>query len=253
MADLNLIVSQIRQRLEILYQEIDKMESGGGGSTEDAYTKEQADALFVKKVAGKGLSTNDFTNAYKNQIGTNTTNIANLALDVNSIFEQEGFSATQGSTLPEEITSVLAKHRPFFMNGRIWYFLSEAGGILDYFAIDNNTNGYPELHYARIQESNRNLTVLEAFGTDTTPIENSENFITSGGVYSTKTALETLIAGKASASDLTTEVGARQAADSTLQTAIENKVPLQMGAAIEDPDPDNGVYADLFTLPIGKY
>lgn len=254
MADLNLIVSQIRQRLEILYQEIDRIEgSGGGGSPEDAYTKEQADALFVKKVAGKGLSTNDFTNAYMNQIGTNTTNIANLALDVNSIFEQEGFTATQGSTLPEEITSVLAKHRPFFMNGRTWYFLSESGGVLDYFAIDNNTNGYPELHYARIQESNRNLTVLEKFGTDTTPIEDSENFITSGGVYSTKAALETLIAGKANASDLTNEVSARQAADTTLQTAIGNRVPLQMGTIIEDPDPDNGVYADLFTLPIGKY
>ena len=183
MADLNLIVSQIRQRLEILYQEIDKIEGGGGSSPEDTYTKEQADALFVKKVAGKGLSTNDFTNAYMNQIGTNTTNIANLALDVNSIFEQEGFSAARGSTLPTEIASVLAKHRPFVMNGRTWYFLSKGGGILDYFAIDNNANGYPEIHYACIQESNRKLTVLESFGTDTTPIQNSENLITSGGVY----------------------------------------------------------------------
>lgn len=84
MADLNLIVSQIRQRLEILYQEIDKIESGGGGSPEDAYTKAQSDALFVKKVAGKGLSTNDFTDAYENQIDTNTTNITNLTTDVNS-------------------------------------------------------------------------------------------------------------------------------------------------------------------------
>ena len=31
MTDLNLIVSQIRQRLEILYQEIDRLEQGGGG------------------------------------------------------------------------------------------------------------------------------------------------------------------------------------------------------------------------------
>lgn len=183
MTDLNLIVSQIRQRLEILYQEIDRIEGGGGGSPEDTYTKEQADALFVKKVAGKGLSTNDFTDAYKNQIGTNTTNIANLALDVNSIFEQEGFTASQGSTLPANVASVLAKHRPFVMNGRTWYFLSEGGGILDYFAIDNNTSGYPEIHYARIQENNRKLTVLEKFGTDTTPIQNSKNLITSGGIY----------------------------------------------------------------------
>lgn len=33
----------------------------------------------VDKVAGKGLSTNDFTTAYKNQIDTNTSNIGNLS------------------------------------------------------------------------------------------------------------------------------------------------------------------------------
>jgi hypothetical protein len=33
----------------------------------------------VDKVSGKGLSSNDFTNTYKEQIGTNTTNISNLS------------------------------------------------------------------------------------------------------------------------------------------------------------------------------
>lgn len=215
MTDLNLIVSQIRQRLEILYQEIDRIEgSGGGGSPEDAYTKEQADALFVKKVAGKGLSTNDFTNAYMNQIGTNTTNIANLTTDVNSIFTQDGFSAAEGATLPAEMTDVLAKHRPFFMNGRTWYFLSESTGIVDYFSVDNNTTGYPELHYARIQEDNRYLMILESFGTDTTPTEDSDNFITSGGTY----------------------------------TALNSKMPLDVGTGLTTA----GTW-DLFTLPVGKY
>lgn len=221
MADLNLIVSQIRQRLEILYQEIDKIEGGGGVSPDDAYTKEQSDALFVKKVAGKGLSTNDFTNAYKNQIDTNTTNIANLALDVNSIFEQENFTVSEGSVLPSDTASVLAKHRPFIMNGRTWYFLAEGSGVLDYFAIDNNTNGYPEIYYARIQESNRQLMVLESFGTDTTPIQNSNNFITSGGVYEAKTGLETQINTKANQSALTSEITARQTADTNLENYID--------------------------------
>ncbi len=35
MTDLSLIISQIRQRLEILYQEVDRLEAGGGGDTGD--------------------------------------------------------------------------------------------------------------------------------------------------------------------------------------------------------------------------
>lgn len=49
MTDLNLIVSQIRQRLEILYQEIAKLEMGGGVSPDDAYTKAQTDNLLSLK------------------------------------------------------------------------------------------------------------------------------------------------------------------------------------------------------------
>lgn len=181
------LIKQIQQRLEILYQEIDKIEGGGGVSPDDAYTKAQSDALFVRKETGKGLSSNDFTNSYKNQIDTNTTNITNLTNDVNSIFELDGFSATEGSTLPAAIAPILQKHRPFLMNGRTWYYLS-GDSILDYFALDNSTIGYPEIHYARIQQDNRNLMVLESFNTDTTPIEDSQNFITSGGVFSALSA-----------------------------------------------------------------
>ena len=43
----DLIVSQIRQRLEILYQMVDELE--GGGSSGDAYTKAQTDALLDLK------------------------------------------------------------------------------------------------------------------------------------------------------------------------------------------------------------
>lgn len=54
---------------------------------------------------------------------------------------------------------------------------------------------------------------------DTRPTENSTNPVTSGGVYS----------------------------------EIVKRIPDTMGDTIIDPDPDNGVYADIFTLPIGKY
>src|SRR5574344_2265415 len=41
--------------------------------------------LKVDKVTGKGLSTNDFTNTYKTQIDTNTSNIATLNTQVGNI------------------------------------------------------------------------------------------------------------------------------------------------------------------------
>ena len=43
----DLIISQIRQRLEILYQMVDELEGGGGSG--DAYTKAQTDALLDLK------------------------------------------------------------------------------------------------------------------------------------------------------------------------------------------------------------
>lgn len=43
----DLIVSQIRQRLEILYQMVNELEGGGGSG--DSYTKAQTDALLAQK------------------------------------------------------------------------------------------------------------------------------------------------------------------------------------------------------------
>lgn len=50
---------------------LDAIGKGGGVSPDDAYTKAQTDALLdgkVDKVTGKGLSTNDFTDAYKTEL-----------------------------------------------------------------------------------------------------------------------------------------------------------------------------------------
>lgn len=103
----DLVISQIRQRLEILYQMVDELETsgggGGGGGTTDynelthkpsinnvtlsgnrslddiGVSQAISDALTpvqtaisgkVDKVAGKGLSTNDFTNTDKVNLST---------------------------------------------------------------------------------------------------------------------------------------------------------------------------------------
>lgn len=53
-------IGLIKQRLEILYQMVDQLETGGGGSPTDAYTKAQTNALLatkVDKVAGSSLMT----------------------------------------------------------------------------------------------------------------------------------------------------------------------------------------------------
>lgn len=54
-------LSKLKQRLELLYQEVEKLEAeGGGGSGGDSYTKAQTDALLatkVDKVQGSSLMT----------------------------------------------------------------------------------------------------------------------------------------------------------------------------------------------------
>lgn len=53
-------IGLIKQRLEILYQMVESLETGGGGSPTDAYTKAQTDALLagkVDKVQGSSLMT----------------------------------------------------------------------------------------------------------------------------------------------------------------------------------------------------
>ena len=53
-------IGLIKQRLEILWQLVESLETGGGGSPSDAYTKAQTNALLngkVDKVAGSSLMT----------------------------------------------------------------------------------------------------------------------------------------------------------------------------------------------------
>lgn len=68
-------------------------------------------------------------------------------------------------------------------------------------------------------------------------------------------AISAALADKADSSALAEETTARENADTALQTAIDGKVPLGIGTPIQDPDPTATppVYADLFSLPVGKY
>ncbi len=71
---------------DTLGERLDNIEQGAGG---DTYTKAEVDTMLaekVDKVDGKGLSTNDFTNADKAQITTNKNNISTL-LNVKRIYK----------------------------------------------------------------------------------------------------------------------------------------------------------------------
>lgn len=56
------------------------------------------------------------------------------------------------------------------------------------------------------------------------------------------------VADKADATDLAAEVTAREAADTALQTAVDNRLPLTLGTPMLTAET-----WDLFTLPVGKY
>lgn len=78
-ADINVI----NDNMDIIDAKMKEIEDAGGGGAVDAYTKKQTDNLLlnkVDKVDGKGLSTNDFEDGFKNKLngieeGANKTTI----------------------------------------------------------------------------------------------------------------------------------------------------------------------------------
>lgn len=189
-----MIISQLRQRLEILWQLIEGYEGGGGGSG-DAYTKQESDARYVQKVAGKGLSTNDFTDAYKNQISTNATNIGALDSAIDSLFTPSSITISEGGNVDADTLALAALHQPIRLNGKQFYFLGGDQSLVDYFAIDNNGNFVA--YFARIQLSNGQVIILTSIVGSASPEDDGNDLFTTGGAYDLQVALETLISYKA--------------------------------------------------------
>lgn len=202
MQNLDYIVSQIRQRLEILCQQVYEIDPHGGGGTppsEDVYTKEQADAKFVQKIAGKGLSTNDFTNEYLTQIGTNATNIGALDSAIDALFTPSSITVSEGSYLDADTKALAELHQPIKLNGKQFYYLGGSDTV-DYFAIDNNGNLV--VYFARIQLSNGYITILTSIVGSDQPEEDGTDLFTTGGAYLLQGALETLISYKTDVEDV---------------------------------------------------
>ena len=76
-------LAKIKQRLELLYQEVEKLEREGGGSPTDAYTKAQTDALLNTKADKSTTYTKEEVDyEIDSEVGT-----AIAALDVSSTSE----------------------------------------------------------------------------------------------------------------------------------------------------------------------
>ena len=164
----DLIISQIRQRLEILYQMVDELETGGGGG-------------------GGTTNYNDLTNkpSINNQVLTGNKTLGDLGAatpsDITQAFSPSTITLVEGGTFPSGSRSLLTEHKPINVNDDQYYFLEESG--VDYLYGSMPTSGaYPSLSYLRIMKDSYSVEFHNT-EIDTVPTEDSTNLITSGAVY----------------------------------------------------------------------
>lgn len=164
----DVIISQIRQRLEILYQMVNELEGGGGGG-------------------GGTTNYNDLSNkpSINNQVLTGNKSLSDLGAatptDITDAFAPSTITLAEGGTFPSGSRTLLSQHKPINVNDDQYYFLEESG--VDYLYGSMPTSGaYPSLSYLRIMKSS---FTVEFHNTeiDTVPTEDSTNLITSGAVY----------------------------------------------------------------------
>jgi hypothetical protein len=176
MSNSDLIISQIRQRLEILYQMVDELESGGGGGGGGG-TTDYNDLSNKPQINGVTLSGNKTLSA----LGAATPS------DITDAFAPSTISLVEGGTFPSDSRTLLTEHKPINVNDDQYYFLEESG--VDYLYSSMPTSGaYPSLSYLRIM---KNSYSVEFHNTeiDTVPTADSDDLITSG-------AVSTALAGK---------------------------------------------------------
>lgn len=207
MQDRDLIISQIRQRLEILYQMIEELESGGGGEPGSTNYNDLSNKPSINSITLTGnKTTTQLGLASATQINQTNTTVSNLSAEVDDIFTPDNITLNDGGFFPQIAMDWIQLHRPISVNDDIYYCIEETG--VDYLYASIPTSGaFPSASYLRIMKSNRKVefhnTIIE-----TTPTANSDNLVTSGGI---KTALD----AKANTSAL-----------NTLRTEVATKVTL---------------------------
>ena len=102
----DLILSQMRQRLEILYQMVDELErgGGGGGGSDDSYTKAQTDALLNLKADKSTTYTKTQTDNLLSAKANKSTTYTKTEVDT-ALAEKANASTTYTKT---EVNTALA-------------------------------------------------------------------------------------------------------------------------------------------------
>lgn len=162
-------IGLIKQRLEILYQLVEALESGGG-SGGDSYTKAETNALLdekVDKVAGSSLMTT-----------AQSEKLANIAAGA-EVNVQADWSQS------DDTADDYIKNKPTIPDVSNYYTKTETGNEIDaaIAALDVSSTTATG-HYIKsiAQEDGKIAAVAELI--DTTPTVGSTKPITSGGVQS---------------------------------------------------------------------
>lgn len=184
----DLVISQIRQRLEILYQMVDQLETGGGGGqggVTDYDDLTSRPVLNNKTISGNrtadyyGLATSTAFNALSSTVNTLSGTIADL-------FASDPVTISGGDTLPAATQTRVANHEPiYFNNGEYsgqYYFIEDEGSVFTIYATVPTSGALPTITYARIERSTNKVEFYQT-AVDVTPTSDSQDLITSGGVY----------------------------------------------------------------------
>lgn len=224
MGDRDLIISQIRQRLEILYQMVEELERepgptppGPGGTTD------YNDLTNKPSIEGTTLSGNK-TAA---QLGLATSSsVSSITSRFEDLITPDNIEVEDNGELPVSVNSRLTLHQPLMLNHAIYYCYDESGVGYTYVALDTS-GAYPKLSYAQIFKDNNRVHFYD-YATDTVPASNSDNFITSGGVYNAIQGLAT-VARTGSYNDLSNKPTIPDVSDYYTKTQTDSEISDAIG------------------------
>lgn len=202
---------KLKQQLEILWQEVLRLEKENPEPGTSDYTE------LTNKPSINGVELN----------GNKTSSQLDLitASDITDAFTPSTISIEDGETFPSASRALLTEHKPIMINGTQYWFLAESGVDYLYGSIPYS-GAYPTITYFRIMKADFTVEFHET-ATDTVPADNSDNFITSGGVY---TAIQSAGGG----TDLTpVNVGAKAATFPTeYMYVLEKHLPFTTGETV---------------------
>lgn len=166
---------KLKQQLEILWQEVLRLEKDDpspGGTSDYTELTNKPSINSVELNGNKTLA----------QLGiASSSALSALISQFDDLFAVDSVSVVSDGEYPTTLDSRLALHQPINLNNVNYYFFEETGVDYSYFAIDTS-GAYPKISLAQLLKENHRVVFYE-FATDTVPTNNSDNFITSGGVY----------------------------------------------------------------------